>query len=100
MKEGCIAGLDFWRMEDMTCGEIVDTVLARREARRRQAQDQSVIAYQQAGLIARAVLEGKLPELYESFPFWTEEEVREMKLEHWRSVMERYAAQKVNREKG
>lgn len=87
-------------MEDMTCGEIVDTVLARREARRRQAQDQSVIAYQQAGLIARAVLEGKLPELYESFPFWTEEEVREMKLEHWRSVMERYAAQKVNREKG
>lgn len=82
-------------MEAMTCGEVTETVLARREARRRKNQERSVIAYQQAGLIARGMVEGKLPEIYEVFPFWNEEEIREMKLEHWRAVMERYAAQKV-----
>lgn len=80
----------------MTCGEAVETILARQEGHRRRMQDEAVVAYQQAGLIARAVVEGKMPEIYEVFPFWTEEEVRQMKLEHWKRVMERYAAQPVN----
>lgn len=100
VREGCVAGLRLWEMEEMTCGEIVETILAWREARRREAQDLAVIAFQQAGLIARAVMEGKLPEIYEAFPFWNEEEVREMKVAHWRAVMERHAAQKVKKEKG
>lgn len=102
MREGCIAGLPLWEMEELTWGEVTEVILARREGQRRQAQERSFIAYQQAGLIARAVTEGKMPEIYEVFPFWKEEEIREMKVERYRAIMERYAAQKVakNEKKG
>lgn len=76
----------------MTCGEVAETILSRREGERRRAQRQSVIAYQQAGLIAQALAAGRLPEIYEVFPYWEEEEIREMKLEKYRRIMERYAA--------
>lgn len=76
----------------MTCGEVVETILSRREGERRAAQRQSIIAYGEAGLFARALLGGKLPEVYEVFPFWEEEEVNRMKLEKYRRIMEAYAA--------
>lgn len=95
LREGCIAGLGPWELEEMTWGEILFFVESRREGERRRAQRRAFIAYQQAGLIAQAVAEGKLPEVYEVFPFWNEEEVREMKLERYRSMMERMAAQRV-----
>jgi hypothetical protein len=37
------------------------------------------------------VLEGKLDEVYECFPFWTEEETRELKLEKYRGMLEQMA---------
>ena len=70
----------------------METILSHREGERRAAQRQAIVAYQQAGLIARALTGGKLPEIYEAFPFWEEEEIKEMKVEKYRSIMERYAS--------
>ncbi len=91
-REGLIAGLNLFELEDMTWGEVLSVIEADRERQRRQMKDLSVIAYTQAGLTAQALTGGKIPELYELFPFWTEEEVQEMKVEKIRRVMERYAA--------
>lgn len=90
-----MAGLSLWEMDDMTWGEILWVVEARREEQRRRAQEAAFIAYQQAGLIAQAALDGRLPDIYEVFPFWSEQEVRELRVEKYRAVMERYASKRV-----
>lgn len=79
-------------MEELTWGEAVETVLARREGERRRNQQRSVIAWVQAQLTGLAMAGEQLPEVWEAFPFWNEEEIKEMKLEKYRRIMERYAA--------
>lgn len=78
----------------MTCGEVMETVRAFREGERRKMQQRSIIAWEQAALTARALAGEPLPEVYEAFPFWEEDEIREQKVAHYRAVMERYAARR------
>lgn len=66
----------------------------REQAQRRRNQAEALIAWVQAGLTARAVLEGSLGEVYECFPFWTDEEVRELKVEKVRRMLESMAGRK------
>lgn len=54
-------------------------------------QRQSEIAYSLA-LLNNQLLGGKKPEIYEVFPFWTDDEVTEIKLAKYRQIMERHAA--------
>ena len=77
--------------EELTWGEGVRFLLARREGERRRNQCAALIAWEQAALTARAVLEGKLDEVYECFPFWTEEETRALKVEKYRELLEKMA---------
>lgn len=63
----------------------------RQERERLRAQRLAVIAHAQAALTARCVLEGTIGEAYEYFPFWTEEEIREQKLEKYRNLLESMA---------
>ncbi|MCC8075926.1 MAG: hypothetical protein LIO95_08325 [Clostridiales bacterium] len=91
VQEGEIAGLPPWEVEDLTWGEVAEAVRAHRERERRRAQRQAVIAWQQAGLIAQALTEGQLDEVYEVFPYWNEEEIRARKVEKYRQMMERHA---------
>lgn len=62
------------------------------ERLRQEGKAAALVAMRQAELTALALGGKKLPEVYEAFPFWTEEEVRERKVEKYRRVMERYAA--------
>lgn len=91
MKLGCEEGLLPWQVEEMTWGEAALVITARQEGQRRQAQRLAIISWEQAGLTAQAALAGRLPEVYEVFPFWTEEELREIRLEKYRTIMERMA---------
>lgn len=63
----------------------------RQEAERQRCQRAALIAWEQAALTARAVLEGSLGEVYECFPFWTDEEVRALRVEKYRAMLERMA---------
>lgn len=62
------------------------------ERERRQGKLLAVAAMRQAELTARALGGGRLPEVWEAFPFWTEEEIQGMRLQKYRHIMERYAA--------
>ncbi|MCD8007931.1 MAG: hypothetical protein LUF68_03175 [Clostridiales bacterium] len=90
IQEGEIAGIPPWELEDLTWGEVAGAVRAQRERERRRAQQQAVIAWQQAGLIAQALTEGQLDEVYEIFSYWNEEEIRQWKVEKYRRMMERH----------
>lgn len=79
------------RAEELTWGEALLFLQGRQEAERQRAQRLALIAWEQAALTARAVLEGSLGEVYESFPFWTEEEVRALRVEKCRAMLERMA---------
>lgn len=62
------------------------------ERERRQGKLLALAAVRQAELTARAFGGGKLPEVWEAFPFWKEEEVRSLRLAKYRAIMERHAA--------
>lgn len=85
-------GLLPWEAEELTQGELHLRLQAVRNRERRWAQETAVVAYHQMGLLGQVLAGGKAPELYEVFPLWDEAEIREMKVEKYRRIMERYAA--------
>ncbi len=84
----------------MTFGELADRLEGMREREERHMQLEAMIAYQQVGLIAGALAGERAPDLYEAFPLWSEEEIRQMKLEKYRRIMARYAAAKGGKSHG
>lgn len=64
---------------NFTLGEVSKYISFHREKERRALQQQSVIAYRQALLIANCILNGESGEVYENFPFWTEDDIYEIK---------------------
>lgn len=77
--------------EELTYGELVETLELGAERERRFLQGLALVAYRHAALTARALAGRELPPVGEAFPFWTEEELREAKLERCRRMMERHA---------
>ncbi|MCD8142012.1 MAG: hypothetical protein LUD83_01815 [Clostridiales bacterium] len=71
---------------------MVSAVEGMQERERLRSQRQAIIALGQAQLTARAFGGGQLPEVWEVFPFWSEEEVRAARVEKYRRRMERHAA--------
>lgn len=88
------AGVPVIDIEDWTQGEIIEQVQAYCERRRREGQQSSIVAARQAERTG-LMLSGsgkKLPEVYETFPFWTEDEIKLLRVEKVRSIMNRWAA--------
>lgn len=68
-------------------------VQADNERRRRNGQLLAYVANGEAEMIASRFGSGRsIPEVWEVFPFWTEEEVSEFRVEKYRRIMEKYAA--------
>lgn len=80
--------------EELTFGELMELLELAEERERRFLQQLSMVAYRHALLTARALAGKDLPPLGEAFPFWTQEELRQAKLEHCRRVMERLAGRR------
>ena len=76
----------------MTPGELADFIKANRERERLEAQRLSIIAFNQAGLIASSVFGGTRQEIYDVFPFWDEGEIKEIRIARIRKTMESYVA--------
>lgn len=94
IHEGVIAGIPAFEIMDWTLAEIIEQVRAYNDRRRRECQQLARIAYGESGMIAvRFGGKGQqIPEIWEVFPFWTDEEVREFRVEKYRRIMEKYAA--------
>lgn len=79
--------------EELTQGELDRLLETGRERERRLLQGLALVAQGHAVLISH-ILGGKaLPEVWECFPFWTEEEIRRARLERYRTLMCRLAGQ-------
>lgn len=79
---------------DWTLAEIIEQVRAYNDRRRRECQQLAQIAYAESGVVA-ARFGGKgqmIPEIWEAFPFWTDEEVRSLRVEKYRRIMDKYVA--------
>lgn len=63
-----------------------------RERERRWFQQEALVAWGQMVLHGCQLSGETLPALYEVFPFWTTDEVNEMKLAKYRNMMERQVA--------
>lgn len=93
MDEALISGVGFFEAADYTFGELVSVVKAFHERKRRENQDRSIIAMSQAQLMT-AYIAGKGSDLkvYDVFPYFSNEEKKEMLLAEYKSKMFRIAA--------
>lgn len=85
--------------EELTFGELQERMERAELRQRRWLQQLSLIAYRHAVLVAQVLSGQSLPSVEEAFPFWTEEELKELRLSRYRSMMERLAAQKQGKER-
>lgn len=86
------AGVSPLESDEWCWGELLAAAEGMALRERRQGQLLAVASMRQAELTARALGGGRLPEVWEAFPFWTEEEIRAQRVEKYRRIMERYAA--------
>lgn len=86
-------------MDDLTDFEIGVIARAYRERQRREHQALAVIEHTHALMVGQVFSPGShVPPVYEAFPFWTEEEIKEMKVAKYKAIMQRHAAAKVKRD--
>ena len=91
---GC--GVSPLESREWTWGELLGVVEADQERQRRLLQNQALIAWGQAAVLCRHLAGEKQLPIYEVFPFWTTDEVNEMRLNEYRRRMERMAAKGGN----
>lgn len=93
IDEALISGVDIFDINSYTFGELISLVNAYRERQRRENQDKAVIAMRQARIIT-AYIAGKGSDLkvYDVFPYFTDEEKKEMLLAEYKTKMFRIAA--------
>ena len=91
---GC--GVSPLESREWTWGELLGVVEADQERQRRLLQNQALIAWGQAAVLGRHLAGEKQLPIYEVFPFWTTDEVNEMRLNEYRRRMERMAAKGGN----
>ncbi len=72
-------GLSFDFILNFTYGEMLRYIEFHREKERHRLQDQCVIAYHQAMLIAGSFINGEHGEVFEHFPYWTEDEILDIR---------------------
>lgn len=87
-----MAGVDFFGVYDFTFGELLEQIKVQNEIKRRKNKDASVIAHGQAFLICNLISEGGSHQVYEAFPYWTEEEIQQMELEMLKNRMKKIVA--------
>lgn len=85
--------------EELTFGELQERMERAELRQRRWLQQLSLIAYRHSMLVALALSGQSLPAVEEAFPFWSEEELKELRLSRYRKMMERLAAQKQGKER-
>lgn len=79
-------------LEEWTWGEVLLAVRAFQKGERQRYQALSVIAWREAALMAGCLAGERMKPVYELFPFWEEEEIRRLRLESYRSMMEGMAS--------
>lgn len=77
--------------EELTAGELYDLLEAHNDRERRFLQGLALVAHRHAALTAMLLGGKPLPEVWEVFPFWAQEEIDRAKLERYEQMMRRLA---------
>lgn len=80
IREGRIAGIDFFDIYNWTWGEVQEFVLCRNERMKDLYKNLSIIAARHAHVVCRIITEGGKVNVIEDFPYWSEEEKTEARL--------------------
>lgn len=71
-----------------TWGEVIEFVNASRERKRREYQNLAVIAKAEAYLTAVYLSgDGKDIEIYDVFPYWTQDEIATLKVQKYKNML-------------
>lgn len=97
MKEARIAGADFYGVYDMTWGEAGELIEAYTEREKRRTQVRSLIAYCQAGVLAREILGGDVGPVYDEMPGWTDGEKARIRVDLLQAKMDAAVARDANK---
>lgn len=92
-----MAGIPAIEVWDWTFGEVMAQIRADAERLRRGGQLLANVATGEAAMIAAHFSDGSNQEIWEAFPFWTDAEIAEYKVEKYRKIMEKCAAGGVKR---
>ena len=98
LEAGCRLGRCPGELEEWTWGEVLLALKARAQEERERAQTLSVIAWHTALLTAQALAGERVEPVYERYPFWEEEEKAQLRLAHYRALMDQLAAQTAGKE--
>ena len=93
IREGRIAGIDFWGIYDWTWGEISDFIFIQHEKERRRLKEQANLSYINASIIARMISgDGKrIDPVKEYSHLYTDEELKEIKIARLKSKLKKPA---------
>jgi hypothetical protein len=86
-----MAGRSPAELEDWTWGEILMLAKSWQKAQRQHYQALSVIGWESAVLTARALAGEQIQPVYVCYPFWDEQEQKQLRLEGYRAMMQRLA---------
>lgn len=64
---------------NFTYGELREYIEYHRKKERRKLQEECIIAYYQSLFISKIITEGEIGEVFEYFPFWTEDEILDIR---------------------
>lgn len=74
-------GLSFDILVHFTFRELKYYIEYHRERKRRQLQEKSIHAYYQAMFTAKVMFGGNVGEVFKEFPYWTEDEILDIRAE-------------------
>ncbi len=89
-----MAGRSPVELEDWTWGELLVLIRAFQKGERQRYQSLSVIAWRGAIVTAQALAGEKVEAVYDLFPFWEENEKKQLRLERLKEQMSRIAGGK------
>lgn len=87
IREGRIAGIDFFDIYNWTWGEIAEYVEIVSERERRRNKALSLISFYGNNVLCKLFGSKDTISVMEEYPFWTDEEQTEAKLEYYRSIL-------------
>lgn len=75
MFEANSYGLPFGDMMNFTFGEVKEYIEFHRKLHQKELQEKAVTAYHQAIVTAKIIFGEKVGEVFEEFPYWTDDEI-------------------------
>lgn len=90
-------GIEYFEAENYTWGELIDYINVVCERNRRHYQNMSLIAFKTADIISSWVFKKDECNVADIYPYWNDEEKKQIQVEKYRNIMMQHASQKISK---